>query len=275
MKKLSFFLITVTLFAFGSCKISYNTAYYKSNYAKLIDTSTISKGGVSITLSHMGLNEYFKPEYTHQFSVLWGSKQYLKSTRHTIINLFYQMTVYNVEITNNTNNVLSLANSRIALILPDAPEPVFALSKSEMAKMAKENELPCILFEMSQTQSAYPNVNTKLAREAIQNATFEIIKEKSIISRTTEVLPGMKVKGYLIFPYNEEKIISGTVSFIDIKSSTDEAGNTTLTSRFDYKITEAQIHVKREYSQEQRKYLEFIPISEEEYNTAQQQSSIK
>ena len=177
------------------------------------------------------------------------------------------MTVYHVEIVNNTNNVLSLADSRIALILPEAPEPVFALSKAEMSRMAKENELPCISFEIAQTQRVYPEA---LAQEAIQSVTLGIINEKSIISRTTEVLPGMKLKGYLVFPYNNEKIIDGTISFIDIKSNTDEAGNTTLKTRFDYKIAEGHLYVKREYSQEQRKYSQFIPISEEEYSAAQQ-----
>jgi hypothetical protein len=231
-----------------------------------------------LTLSDEYLNEYFKPEYAAEFPVVWGGRNSFTSTRSTTINLFFQMTAYNVEIVNNTNNLLSLANSRIALLLPDAPEPIFALSKSEMEKLAKENDLPCISFEISQTQRAYPGADVVLAQEYIQNATLKIIKEKPIISRDTEVLPGMKVKGYLVFPYDSKKITNGTngiVSFVDITSSTDEAGNTTLKTRFDYKIAKDQLYVKREYSQEQRKYSQFISISEEEYNAAQTQNPAK
>jgi hypothetical protein len=272
MKKI-LFVTVLALLALTGCKVTYNTVYQKSNYPKLVDTSTVSKGGISITLSYIDINEYFKLEYTAQFPVWWGTEQNIKSTRHTIINLFYSMTVYNIEILNNTSHTLKLEDSRIALILPDAPEPIFALRKSEMVEMVKENELPCILFEMTQIQRVYPNVDTKLTQETIQDVVSKIIKEKSIISRTTEILPGMKVKGYLVFPYDNEKITNGIISFIDVDSRTDEAGNIVLKTRFDYKIAEDYLYVKREYSQEQREYSQFIPISEEEYNAATVQPS--
>jgi hypothetical protein len=253
----------------GSCKVT-NTVYQKGSYAKLIDTS-VSKGNVLISLSPMDINEYFQPEYNVQYPVLWGSK--LTSTRHTTINLFYQMAVYKVEIANNTNNVLSLSDSRIALILPDAPEPIFALSKLEMEKLIEIDKMPCISYELSQASRAYSDIDIDLTREAIRYVTSEIVKGKSIVSRTTEVLPGMNIRGFLVFPYDGEKITSGTISFIDIKSNTDEAGNTMLKTRFDYKVIQEQLFVKREYSQEQRKYSQFIRITEEEYNAAQQSNS--
>ncbi|MDR3187943.1 MAG: hypothetical protein LBT94_01995 [Prevotellaceae bacterium] len=265
-------LIVSLVFA-GCAILKYNTAYQKYNFASLVDTLPISKGGVSITMSNLDLNEYFKPEYSVQYPVLWnrnGESIQKTSTRYSIINLFYQMAAYNVEVVNNTNNVLSLADSRIALIIPDASEPVFALSKPEMKKLIETSQLPCILFETSQARREFPNLDIPLAKKALQEIVFGIVKGKSIVSRTTEVLPGMKVKGYLVFPYDSEKIANGTVSFIDIKSSTDEAGNTTLKTRFDYKVREEQVFIKREYSQEQRKYLPFARISEEEYNAAQQ-----
>jgi hypothetical protein len=269
MKKSVLFTALIVSFVLAGCalfKVTYNTVYQKYNSATLVDTLTVSKGGVSITVSNLDLDEYSQPEYSIKYPVVWGGSKYT-STRSTVINLFYHMTAYNVEITNNTNNVLSLANARIALIIPDASEPVFALNKSALVESKR---LPCILFEQAQINRAYSEVDELLALTYIWSAVVDLINGKSIVSRTTEVLPGMKVKGLIVFPYDSEKIVNGTVSFIDVTSNTDEAGNTTLKTRFDYKIAQERVFVKREYSQEQRKYLPFVRISEEEYNAAQQ-----
>lgn len=276
MKKLSLFAaVLVALIIAGCAMFKYNTIYHASNSAKLVDTLPVVKGGVSITLIPMDINEYLKPEYSAQFEVMWGGDKAYTATRRTVINLFYKMLAYNVEIANNTSNVLSLSDARIALILPDASEPVFALSKAEMEDRAQTNKLPCIAFEAAQTSRAYSRVHLDLAQQAIQVATSEIISKKSIISRATEIMPGMKVKGHLVFPYDSEQVTSGNISFIDVRSNTDEAGSTTLKSRFDYKIAQERSFVKREYSQEQKKYLPFVRISEEEYNAAQQQKASK
>jgi hypothetical protein len=278
MKKLSLFAAMLVALIVAGCaifKVTYNTIYHASNYAKLVDTSPVVEGGVSITLTPIDINEYLKPEYSAQFTILWGGDKAYTATRRTIINLFYKMLVYNVEIVNNTRNVLSFSDARIALILPDASEPIFALSKTEMDGWAQTNRLPCIAFEVTQINRAYSRVHLDLAQQAIQVATSEIISKKSILSRATEIMPGMKVKGYLVFPYDSEQVTSGTISFIDVRSNTDAAGSTTLKSRFDYKIAQERLFVKREYSQELKKYLPFVRISESEYTAAQQQKTSK
>ncbi|MDR1022954.1 MAG: hypothetical protein LBL94_06775 [Prevotellaceae bacterium] len=269
MKKSLLSVAVLMSLAFAGCKLTYNTVYQKYSAATLVDTSAVSKGGISVTMSNMDFNEYFKPEYSVKYPVLWGRSKYT-STRSSIINLFYKMAAYNVEIVNNTSHVLSLSDSRIALIVPDASEPIWALSKPEIEKLAENNKLPCISFELAQAARAYSGIDEPSAQKVIQAAVLDIVSGKPIVSRATEILPGMKVKGYLVFPYDGEKIASGTISFIDIKSNTDEAGNTTLKTRFDYKVMQEQIFAKREYNQEQRKYLPFDRISEEEYNAAQQ-----
>jgi hypothetical protein len=276
MKKISLFVaMPVAIVVAGCALLKYNTVYQANNFAMPVDTSAVSKGGVSVTLTPLELNEYLRPEYSVQFPVLWGRDKAYESTRKTVINLFYKMSAYNVEIANNTGNVLSLSDARIALILPDASEPSFALSKADLEERAQKNRLPCIALEVAQTDKAYTQVHSDLAQAAIQAATLDIISEKFIVSRATEVLPGMKVKGYLVFPYDSEQITSGTISFIDVSSKTDKAGSTTLKSRFDYPVARERVFVKREYSKEQSKYLQFIRISEDEYNAAQQQKTSK
>jgi hypothetical protein len=272
MKKIIYLSVVLVAFlgACGILKMQYNTIYLKYNVPKLLDTTTITKGGVSITLSNTDLNEYFRSEYAAEIKVLWGKNGYT-STRNTVINLFMKMTAYKVEIVNNTKNVLSLEDARVTLILPEAGEPVFALAKTEMLADARNGSLPCILFEREQINRAYTNViNTTSVYEYLNTAVGEMIKSKVIVSRSTEVMPNMKVVGYVVFPYDSEKINEGTVSFIDVKSETNEAGDVTLKTRFDFRVKQTTIYAKREYDQEQRKYLQYVPINEVDYNASQQ-----
>jgi hypothetical protein len=274
-KKLLFSASTIAIALFSGCGLfKYSTQYYKNNYPKVEDTSMATKGGVSITLSGMELNEYFKSEYAVEYETSRGKDGYIY-TQKTVINLFWGLTPYWVEIENNTGNVLSLQDSRIALILQDSPEPIFALSKQELIDLSKAKELPCIKFELKQLARKYPQSKSWAGvDDNLQKEVTKMVREKPIISRTSEILPGMKSKGWVVFPYDSERIkTTAEISFIDVRSNTDEAGQTTLKTRFDFKIKAATSYVKREYDEVQRKYSQYIPITEEEYNASQQPKS--
>jgi hypothetical protein len=277
-------IMAVTLLV-GCGIFKHTTQYTKNDYPKLVDTSTVTKGGVSITLSEIELNEYFKPEYAVEY-VSSRSKDGYTHTRKAVINLFWGLTAYMVEIANNTGNVLSLQDSRIALVLPNAPEPIFALSKQEVVDLSKSGELPCIKFELQQLVRRYPSAVTEKTLKGVgewegvednlQAEVTKMVREKAITSRSSEILPGMKLKGWIVFPYDAGKVKEDAIiSFIDVQSSTNEAGATTLKSRFDFRVTPATLYAKRVYDETQGKYSQFISITEDEYTISQQPKSKK
>ena len=76
-----------------------------------------------------------------------------------------------------------------------------------------------------------------------------------------EILPGMKTSGYVFFPVKPEKISDGKISFIDMVSKTDAAGNPASKVRFDYKVKSLTYYYKVDPNTNT-----WAAIKEDEYN---------
>lgn len=269
MKRFLGVMIPSMLLMWGCAPKVYTTIYAKSSRTEFASENVITKGGVSISLKDLELNEYLKPEYSANVLVCWGSSMQTSSYT-TTVNLFLKMATYEVEIVNNTDHILSLSDSRIVLILPEKSEPIYACDKNYMLT----KRLPCYDFAESQIYKRYPKSENLMCREytekSLKLAIGAVVENKSFISPKSEVMPGMSIKGYIVFPYDKENIKDGMISFIDVKSNTNEAGQTILKTRFDFKVKQEVVYAKREYNQEQQSYLPYEVISEDEYNVSQQ-----
>ena len=266
--RLSILLVSLPLI--HSCKRVYTNLYYKVDRPEIVNDNTVTKGNVSISLKEMDINEYLKPEYSRRITVLWGSKGNLTSTYTTTVNLFHNFTVYEVEIVNNTDHILRLSSARKVLILPDRAEPIFACDKECMLKNIPE--LPAFEFAQSQIRRRYSSIQP-ITWKGLEETIASLISSKAFLSSNTEVIPGMRARGFVVFPYNGENIEKGIISFIDVESSTDQAGQTSLKTRFDFNLERVTIYTNRVFDQGLKQYLPHVLISQEEYDAEQQRIS--
>ena len=80
-----------------------------------------------------------------------------------------------------------------------------------------------------------------------------------------EIMPSMRATGTLIFPVKPEKAADGLISFVDMVSKTDPAGNPTERVRFDYKT-----EILNRYWKVDPNANQWVEIQKDEYNKGKQ-----
>ena len=82
----------------------------------------------------------------------------------------------------------------------------------------------------------FPNTDPRSLEDDLQRGYSDIINQVRFINGfNREIIPGMRATGILLFPIDPKDISDDTLSFVDMVSKTDPAGNTVERVRFDYK----------------------------------------
>lgn len=238
MKKLNVLVaICVIAFGFMSCSPKvYTTQYSRTSEADLsenIETSQ-SKGGISIDIAPLDKEEYDKPYHNQKVKIKYKpilSERIESKDLEFPFKVFYKLSPFQVTITNNTSHILRMKDSRVIYIDPDSNEPDFALVlKNDFVKVPYFSQLT------DEITKKYPHSNRMFVVEDIRRGYINIFRQfKFVNDFNNEIMPGMKMSGIVLFPVEPENISDGTISFIDMISKTDAAGNPTEKVRFDFK----------------------------------------
>jgi hypothetical protein len=233
-----------------------------------LDPGTQSKqeiDNISIEMNLLPDNEYEKAIYKQPINV-YSSGGILGSPGmhdiETVISYFDQMTAFDVTIVNNTDHILRMRDSRIVYVDPDSDQPVMALDKQSVADDVES--LPSFkpVFEM--LSKKYYETKPDWLKEQLSKAMMNITKKIPFVNGfNQEIMPGMRLKGFVVFAIDPKQVAQGKVSFIDMVSETDAAGNPTKKVRFDYRITTLERYWR--YNSETDKA--WVEIKKEEYDS--------
>jgi len=164
-----------------------------------------------------------------------------------------QLQLYYVKIENNTDHILRMKDSRVYMTT-DGEEPIPAIKKFDKL-VEKANRFERIEKRQYDSQTLkigeYPTGIT----EAILNSKKE--HYDLINSLGKEVLPGYSLEGLLVFPVLSSTKKTASISFFDITTKTDAAGNPTEKTQFDFPLEKKTI--KLWYDRDQKKWREGVP----------------
>jgi hypothetical protein len=227
--------------------------------------SAQTQGGITIDMKPLDLkSEYEKPFYNQPIHVTYTpflAKEPVTEKRDNIVQFFYGRSPFSVTITNSTDHILRMKDSRVVFIDPKSDEPISPCSKEQPEMYTDmQNQFPVFNLELSSWLKAYP-MTTTLGHDITLAITNIIQKVKFINGFNMEIMPGMKVSGILLFPIDPIKMSEGKISFIDMISKVDAAGNTTEKVRFDYNTDLFYRYYKLEPNTNT-----FVEIKEDDYN---------
>jgi len=267
--KIYFFVFAIFLIAvfFVSCSpMVYTTKYAKDPLIQLAPNvdSKQTIGDITIELQPIDqFTEYKKSMYKQMIPVTFTpslSNTPVTEPKEFLIAIWAGLIPFNVTIYNNTDHILKMKDARVLYIDPDSDEPLIAMDK--MLILADLQNIPVFKFHVGSILKEYPQTNPLELNANLQKACMNIINQTRFINGfNMEIMPGMKITGTLIFPVSPEKISYGKVSFIDMVSKTDAAGNPVEKVRFDFKTQLSYIYTKYDYNKKT-----WINISENEYN---------
>ena len=238
--KSSYGITIFLLFIISACAtVPQQTQYMTKTEYDLADSVDARQTIEDITISLKPLNvdkEIQKEKYTQNYTVTY--LPFLETELKTIAvplrtNIYEGTVAFEVEIINDTDHILRMRDSRVAYIDPDSDEPVMALDKASI--MEDPEILPAYNKVKQYLEDKYSPRND--VGISINQAFSRIAKKiKFINGFNREILPGMRTKGIIVFPVEASDAAEGKISFIDMVSKTDKAGNPLERVRFDYRI---------------------------------------
>jgi len=132
-------------------------------------------------------------------------------------NLWYEfpgITIFHCTLGNGTGHILRMRDARAYLVASGKNFP--ALQKQELGEPG-------------------PPLDSKwrieLKKLVTKNRRLKLINDFS-----TEILPGQTYEGFLFFEVDPAEATSGKLSFFDVTTRTDAAGNPTKKTTFEWKI---------------------------------------
>ncbi|CAN2044891.1 hypothetical protein GMMP1_1490006 [Candidatus Magnetomoraceae bacterium gMMP-1] len=243
MRKLYFSILAGVIFMViiisGCATTPPKPIYLKKVLFDLTDSSQAIQTQQNITIELKPMNivqEHLKSRYVQPFKITYipflSEKSVIKNVPLNV-PFYHDLLPFRVTIINNTDHILRMKDSRVAYIDPSSDEPVMALDKA-------------ILYEDMEVLPAYNIIKNRLIKEytplndideSIERSLKKIIKKiKFINAFNKEIMPGMRYTGVIVFPISPTEAGEGKVSFIDMVSETDQAGNIKRKVRFDYRV---------------------------------------
>ncbi len=227
-----------------SPKIVQSTYKSESHLALSEKTSSQqSRGGIIVDVKLPSENEY-KKSFVRQINVKiipmattanmqLDADGYFDIAENVELSFYLNLTPFNVVITNNTDHILRLKDSRIVFIDKSAEDPYRGLIKSEIIQDI--SLLPIYQLKVSELKQKYPKAKPGYIESQVRNALVSILDNMKIINNfDNEIIPGMKSSGVVIFPVSPRSLSEGKISFVDFVSKPDAVGNPTEKVRFDY-----------------------------------------
>ena len=262
-------LLLIVLVILSSCattpKIQYGTDYQvilsKNSPAEQ------KKEGITIKLEPIDDKiydqSYFKQDFTVIYTPLLATEP-VQAEKELLIEFFYKQTPLNVTIINNTDHILRMRDSRVCFIDPNSDEPIMALDQATI--MGDLESLPIYEYLGKKLKENYPQTKQSyIDSQLMMNIPKIVQKLKFINGFNREIMPDMKYSGIIVFPIDKVEAADGKISFIDMVSKTDNAGNPIEKVRFDYFVQA----VKRYWRYNPETDTEWKEINEQEYEAGQ------
>lgn len=262
---LSIVILMLSSCASGPPKIQYTTDI-QVKLAQNIQAEQ-KKEGITIKLEPIDDKIYEKSHFKQNFDVIYTpllSSNPVQEKKEFLVDFFHKLTPFNVTIINNTDHILRMRDSRVVFIDPNDDEPIYALDKAaiteDMESLPVYEKLGKIIKE-KYPQTAQEFIETQL----FKNISKVVEKLKFVNGFNKEIMPDMKYSGIIVFPIEPELAADGKISFIDMVSKTDNAGNPTKKVRFDYLVQA----MNRYWRYNPASDSEWKEISEQEYKAGQ------
>lgn len=238
-------LLAIVLLGGCSATKTYQTQYQKVPYLSLAKDVPASqtKGGITVELrttnnsdfQEFGLKRNFAVKYnpTIKFGAVLDEKGFATENVPVTFNLTEDMAIFMVTINNNTDHILRMNDSRIIFVTPSSDDPKLGLNKESLKSII--SELPVFNKTVNDLLKKYPATNPESVRNQVSAALLDIFSKMKIINNLgKEIIPSMKSTGLLLFDVSTKTISEGKISFVDVVSKNDQAGNPTEKVRFDY-----------------------------------------
>ncbi len=225
MRTIKFNILAILLLAFIlNCGAKPKTRVFYE-----IDPSTPSPqtlGGVSIDVEYVGKEDIQKYNGDFKFVLSEQTKGLVflgVAGQAETVYPFKGIVGFHAKITNNTDHILRMRDARI--VFEFEGNPYTALQREELASiMAKKDGSPTL------ESAFYTDPQTKLR--------FKLINDLS-----SEILPGYSSSGYIAFGISPESAVVGTLTFFDITTKVDSAGNPVEKTKFQFKIARKIIEI--------------------------------
>ena len=187
-----------------------------------IDPSTPSpqtKEGVTIEVQYVGKEDIqkYKEEFHFVLSERNKTLVFLGSAGQAVtVYPFKGIVGFQVTVSNNTDHILRMGDARI--VFEFEGKPYTALKREELAViMQKKGGAATLESEF------YTDPQTKV--------NFKLMNDLA-----TEIIPGYSTDGFVAFGITPESAISGTLTFFDVTTKVDAAGNPLEKTKFQFKI---------------------------------------
>lgn len=271
-------IIVASLFIFTNCSPRvYLPMYHKYTLVNLTanDPAEKTQGNITIKLQPINDKEYEKALYKQPVTIIYkglldGSlTPPMTAEVDYVIPLFHKMTAFEVTVVNNTSHILRMKDSRVIYVDPDKDEPLFAYDKNNL--LDDVENLEGYKHTFNSINRDYRIADKEALKISLAKATKKVADKISFVNGfNKEIMPSMKATGLIIFPIDPVLAQEGKVSFVDIVSETDQAGNPSKRVRFDYRVAAERKYFKSAYDPTSRKYLPYQETTEEDYNAGTQ-----
>ncbi|MDP8206181.1 MAG: hypothetical protein P9L92_05915 [Candidatus Electryonea clarkiae] len=223
------------------------------------DKTTQTKQGVSIKMKYIDQdaikNNRLYTQRVLSAGFLTTEVSELKS-KDVYVSPFLGKLAFDVTIENNTDHILRMGDARVVYVENQSMDgPVPALNKPLLMQSAEDH--PVVLHYRTKGSP----VDDAIASSWVTalNKVYLSNKLKIINDFGMEIFPHFSASGILVFSVPPEKATGGKVSFFDITTKVDNAGNPTEKEHFDFAI-KANERFFRTLGQET------VEITSEEYN---------
>jgi hypothetical protein len=228
------FITALLLMGCSGNKVSYSKSLFLQLPDKPEAEQTIN--GITINVKPFDVSkEVQNPKYTRTFNIMYTpyfNPIWEKFERK--INIFNGTTTFEVTITNTTDQILKLQETRVMYIDPivDSPtEPYMALDLGTIIQN------PAILPIYDQTIASFSSQSPQNADFLTQvgNEVRGLAQQLKFVNLPNrEIMPGMKFTGIVMIPIPYFKITEGRLSFIDVVTKSATAGYAEEKVRFDF-----------------------------------------
>jgi len=154
-----------------------------------------------------------------------------------------QLLFCSCKVKNNTKHILRMGDARIYLIV-EGVDPLPAISSfDQLLEQADYFE------EVTNIERSKQTALFILQRPPLPRGFFRVLvlynkkNFRLINDLNTEILPGFSYEGILVFPVIPSFSPRAKISFFDVTTKTDKAGNPIEKTQFDFNLKPKQVHM--------------------------------
>lgn len=200
------------------------------------DKSEQTKQGVTIKMKYVDQNEIRNNRlYTQRVlkAGLLTTKVEELSPEDVYVDPFKNKLAFNVTIKNNTDHILRMKDARVVFVKSQSmDDPIPALHKQLLIGAIEDH--PTVLHYRSKRSPLYDAIAYSWV--AALTKVYSSNKLKIINDVGMEIYPNFSASGILVFSIPPANATDGKVTFFDITTKVDKAGNPTEKEHFDFAI---------------------------------------